>query len=215
MATDRKEYLRLFTEQKVYGADALKILLCNAFGERAAEIAEALCERFPGPLSVVEADYAELMSVKGMTREIASYIKCIHALLKQTGYSERRIAGAEQLKRLVCERIGQAENEVMEFYFTDNAGRIKEIRTFSSERINRVEASLRDVLPSILADGVKKVYLAHNHVGCAATPSQQDDVTTKKLKYVCGVFGVELVDHCITGGNATFFSYRNSGRLDK
>ncbi len=210
----REEYLRyLDGSERAYGTELIKIVLCNAFGEKAAGVASALSARFPSAVSVLEADYNELLAVDGVTPAIAAYLKCVGMLIKQTRPEELRLKGGSAFENLVRKRLGEAENEVMEFYLVDKDKWVTDIKTFSSGRFNRAEISAMDILGYFAGDGVCAMCFAHNHVGCGAEPSPEDDATTEKLKRACEAFGIEFIDHCIVGQGGSVYSYAAHKRI--
>ena len=45
-------------------------------------------------------------------------------------------------------------------------------------------------------------------------PSEKDTASTKKIRLICELYGVDLIDHVIVSGQK-FFSYYSEGLLDQ
>ncbi|MDR1813547.1 MAG: DNA repair protein RadC [Tannerella sp.] len=56
------------------------------------------------------------------------------------------------------------------------------------------------------------IVLCHNHPSGSASPSEQDDHLTFKLKQAAAFFDIKLQDHIIIS-NTTYYSYADEGRL--
>jgi DNA repair protein RadC len=52
----------------------------------------------------------------------------------------------------------------------------------------------------------------HNHPSGDPTPSQEDIITTNRIKNAGNLIGIELLDHIIIGNNC-YISFREAGML--
>lgn len=77
---------------------------------------------------------------------------------------------------------------------------------------SRLHCTPADILSPVLALGVPKIILAHNHPSGDATPSEEDLLFTRRLEEACHLLGVSLVDHLVVCEGA-FTSFRREGLL--
>jgi len=81
-----------------------------------------------------------------------------------------------------------------------------------------VNASLthpRDVFKAAILANASGVILAHNHPSGDPTPSPDDRALTWRLREAGTLLGIDLVDHVIIGDGARYFSFSESGLLER
>ncbi len=213
----RREFLdRLASGEKLGERELLNIILSNAYGGRDfSAVTDALLERFPGVLAVIEADFAELMTVDGVTEPIASYLKTLKRADNFITKGDLYITGTARCFEVAAERFRGKVNESVEVYFLNKSGKVTQIKYYTSNRADKVEITAGEILSVISSSGAHGLYFAHNHVNCAATPSADDDNVTRKLITACDMCKIIFFDHCIVSSNGDRFSYAESGRLEK
>ena len=212
----REEYLKkLNGNGRLYEADILKIMLGNAFGGKdMSNVADALLARFPSVKSVLEADEKEILAVEGANRQIVAYLKAVNLIYKFSDKKELYVKNAEQCFETAASRFLNRDNEFMEIYFVTKTGKVADIKTFTSLRVNRVEVAASDVYAAILSSDAHGIYLVHNHVNSPAAPSSDDDLVTARIYEACAMCRVVFHDHCILSTTGDRFSYVQSGRLE-
>ena len=70
----------------------------------------------------------------------------------------------------------------------------------------------REVATRALLTNAKAVILAHNHPSGSRTPSEGDLQTTKKVKDVLTMLGIDLIDHIIIA-HEKYYSFADHGLL--
>ncbi len=211
----RKKYIeKLDGDGKLYERELLNILLSNAYsGRDMSDVTESLLSRFPSVRAILDADYREIVSVKGVTQPVALYLKTIGRIDEMAARRKERITSTEEFCELIKKRFSLKDNEHAELYILNRQGKIEDIVSYTSGSVSRVDISVQDILPELAARTACGIYLAHNHVNCPSTPSREDDNFTLKLLAACKIKELKFYDHCIVNSEGETFSYLKAGRL--
>lgn len=81
------------------------------------------------------------------------------------------------------------------------------IGTIDSSLVN-----IRGIIQRVLLCNASRIIVAHNHPSGDPSPSRDDKITTKKIKDVCDLMGISLLDHIIIGEDE-YFSFKCEGLL--
>ena len=81
------------------------------------------------------------------------------------------------------------------------------IGTIDSSLVN-----IRGIIQRALLCNASRIIIAHNHPSGDPSPSRDDKITTKKIKDVCDLMGISLLDHIIIGEDE-YFSFKAEGLL--
>ena len=212
----RREYLeRLNSGEELGESELLNIILGNAYGGRdMSAVTNALLERFPSVSAILDADYAEIMTVKGVPESVASYLKSIDRARKLFARDELYVTSTAQCFEVAAKRFRGEEHEYMELYFVNRSGKVTGIKTYTSELPDKVEVSSGALLLEISLSGAYGLYLAHNHINSRANPSKSDNDVTARLIEACDMCKIIFFDHCIVSSNGDRFSYKESGAFE-
>lgn len=71
---------------------------------------------------------------------------------------------------------------------------------------------IRRTLQTALMTGAVGIAVAHNHPSGTLEPSDDDILTTKRLREACKIMGIELIDHVIVSYKG-YCSLREMGRM--
>ncbi len=209
----RKECIAKFEGGYLYGREVLNILLANAFsGQDMTGLVEELLYVFPSASAVLDADFAALMTVRGMTRPIAEYIVVLGKTRKALQQPLKYVGSSGELIEYGIEKYRGRDCESAELYCVNKNGKVLFHRCYESEFMAKVVLDFRNVIVDITNSGAWGFYLLHNHVYGKIRPSAKDDAFTAKLAAVSNAGSVRFLDHCIVGEREGF-SYRQSGRL--
>lgn len=85
---------------------------------------------------------------------------------------------------------------------------------FSNQFIHQVMTDVNEISRAFVIHKPVYVILVHNHPSGKIEPSCADDLATMRVKLICDLHGVGLVDHVICAGDE-YLSYHLSGRLDE
>jgi DNA repair protein RadC len=103
-------------------------------------------------------------------------------------------------------------SEVLYIAYLDNCGRLTGDELHSSGRLCGLRADYRSLFARAFELQARGLILAHNHPSGLASPSPQDEISTRQLHALAKPMGIELVDHLILGGRSVF-SMRSAGLL--
>ena len=168
--------------------------------------------------AVFNATEKELMTVKGVGRKVALGILAIGNVYRRIPKEKAKKLDERWINLEVIERNLRT---IFTNYVTERFVMVlfnhKYVRIFHLEFEDKSKNSVTMEVPEVIsAFAVYKptfALVAHSHPSGVATPSYQDDFTTKKLNILCEIHNVKLIDHVILTKNDKF-SYYRSGRLD-
>lgn len=86
------------------------------------------------------------------------------------------------------------------------------IYVISEGGITSTVVDIRMLFQAVLLSNATQIILAHNHPSGNLTTSEQDDNLTARIKEICRLIDVRLLDHLIIT-SAGYFSYADEGRL--
>lgn len=195
--------------------DILNVLLSNAYeGRDMSGIAEELLNRFPSVGAIINASYDELILVKGVSRDIALYLKAVG---KAKEIAERKVVkyikNRKEFAEAEVKSLSFKDNEYVEIYLVGVRGKVLYNTSKTSGETGMVEFIMSDIVKYLSDYKPYGLYIAHNHVTCSCEPSASDDRTTEKLKEYCDMCGVKLLDHCIVDAHGKTYSYAGDGKL--
>ena len=195
----RKEGLDGFGE-----VHALELLLFYAIPQRDTKpLARALLDRFGSMPLVLEATPEELMSVKGVGENVATYLKLVLAAGRY--YTQRKAECMETLRtaREYIEYVKSLfvgeHNEVVYLVCLDAGCKVLRCQRIGEGSVTSAHVPIRRVAEVAMGTRASSVILAHNHPSGYATPSLEDRDTTEQLASALAVLGITLVDHVIVG----------------
>ncbi len=195
------------------GRSVMRTLLSNGYaGKDMSELADNLLFTFPSVNAVLEADYASLMTVKGMTRAVAIYILTLRDIKNKIQAPLVRIRDSKELIEHAQRVLSEKDCEYAELYLVDKDGKVLNYYSFTSGLKRRVNMDAQDFISKISLQEAYGFYVLHNHTGSSPRPSEFDDLFTARLLSVCPVSGKKFLDHCIVAGKK-WFSYRESGKF--
>lgn len=177
------------------------------------EIAHRLVKTFGGFSNVLNADYDELVKVKGMTKNAAILINMIPQLLKRYVADCDRNIEFTSIKLTLSYFSAQyfgCKNEELKVCCLDDNMRVKICKTVSVGSLDNVEIDLRKIIEVIFRSNSNVVIIAHNHPNSLAKPSDEDINVTKIIKNCFDMLGITLLDHIIIGQNSAL-SMKTSG----
>jgi DNA repair protein RadC len=72
-------------------------------------------------------------------------------------------------------------------------------RTVAIGAVNKANIAIRDILIPALELNASNIVLAHNHPSGHLDESEQDIITTRRVKEACDLVGINLLEHIIIG----------------
>lgn len=173
-------------------------------------IAHRLVERFGSMKEAIEADYEELMKVKGVGENTASLIKFVQQFSRRylqdaySGGSNACFPDTDSLRRYYeAVFLGVHDEQVRAMLVDDGLCMIKE-QVILEGTVNKVELSTRKIADFVVKNDCNRLVIAHNHPNGVALPSKEDILVTKELNSVLGMLDISLLDHIIVGRTGSF-----------
>lgn len=164
-------------------------------------LAHTLTARFGGWTGVLDADYADLLSVPGVTPHVAT-------LLTLSGQAARRyhtdLTGAvtqlftlqDVIRHVVPQFLGARDERVL-MVSLDNKRKLLNTTCIFEGSVNSAQFNVRQAVQQALRDNATQVVLAHNHPNGFAFPSEADVRTTQYVAKVLAPLEIRLIDHLV------------------
>lgn len=136
-------------------------------------------------------------------------------LVKDTPlYSEVEIKTPEDATRLMGETLCEMDREVVCVLNLNSAGKPINCNVVSMGALDSAIAHPREILKSTFLSNASSIVLIHNHPSGKLTPSKVDVILTDRMKKICDLVGIELLDHIIVGGdNKGYYSFRQANLI--
>ena len=171
------------------------------------ELAHLLLKTFGSLDKVFEADYDDLIKVKGIGENTASLIKFSQMLSKRYINStfmqdgEIRLNEAEKVKNY-CRNLfkGEKKETVYAIALDSDLYLIGNMKINSGEP-DKVEVPFRTLTEFAIKCNCTRMLLAHNHPNGSKIASRNDVYATDDIAEQLASVDVELVDHIVVGKN--------------
>ncbi|MBR5523788.1 MAG: hypothetical protein IKU51_00770 [Clostridia bacterium] len=198
--------------------EIVEILLFYALPYRNTnELAHTLVAHFGGWTQVLDADYADLVAVPGVTPHVATLLTLVGQTVRRY---HRDLAG--QVMHLHDDRslaahvipwfLGQRDESVVLVSLDNKRKHLNTTRVFVGS-VNSAQFNIRVAVQQALRDNATQVVLAHNHPNGFAFPSEADIATTHRIREVLAPLDIRLLDHIIVAeGDALCLSLLSDSR---
>lgn len=195
---------RLLTGGLTYfsGHEIIEMLLYYAIPYRDVNaLAHTLTDRYGGWTGVLEADYADLITVPGVTPHVATLLtlsgqtaRRYHADL--TGAVTQLCSPEDVIRHVVPQFLGAREERVL-LVSLDNKRKLLNTTCIFEGSVNSAQFNVRQAVQQALRDNATQVVLAHNHPNGFAFPSEADVRTTHYVAKVLAPLEIRLIDHLV------------------
>ena len=108
-------------------------------------------------------------------------------------------------------KLGALEHEVFAALFLDNRHRLIEYVELFRGTIDGASVHPREVVKEALARNAAALIFCHCHPSGQASPSQADELITRRLREALALVDIRVLDHFIVG--QTIASFAESGLL--
>ncbi len=184
------------------GHEVLEMLLFYALPYRDTNgLGHLLEDRFGGLSKVLEADYADLVQVPGITPHVATLLTFCGQLCRR--YQKEQYLLGNQLydTNTLSEYIkpwftGQKDESVV-LVSMDNKRKLLNATRIFEGSVNAAQFNPRLAVRQALQDNATLVALAHNHPSGFAIPSRADIETTLHFSKVLATVEITLIDHLV------------------
>lgn len=168
-------------------------------------LGHVLTDRFGSLNNVLDAHYADLLKVPGVTPHIALLItlcgQLAHRYIRQSLRTGEILYNTERLVRCSAPYFVGEKNESVLLISMDNKRKLLNATRIFEGSVNSAQFNFRIAVQQALQDNATQVALAHNHPNGLAIPSEDDLLTTRRFAEVLELMGVRLVDHLIIAEN--------------
>ena len=169
------------------------------------EVAHRLLDRFGSLENVLDAKLEDLVTVKGISDNAATYLTLIREVSRY--YQVRKADLGEPLNTveaycdvLVPQFLGR-RNEMVYMLCLDAKSKMISCNLVGEGSLNSANVPVRKIIETALAANATMVVLAHNHPGGVAIPSAEDIYSTRHLAQVLGALDILLLDHVVVADN--------------
>lgn len=194
--------------------EILEMLLFYGIPQRDTnEIAHVLLNDFGSLSGVLNADYNDLLKVKGMTRNAAVFLKMLPELFQRyvnDNDNVRYLNSHRDISDYFVQMYFGVRNEVLKLCMLDNSMAVKNCIDIAEGEIDAVDIDLRKIVEATFRANSNYVILAHNHPNGTAEPSQRDIEVTRAIYNTLTPLNILLMDHVVIGNNK-MVSMRSSG----
>lgn len=181
-------------------------------------IAHELINKFGSLPAALDASYEELMKVNHITENTAVLLKLIPSISKLYGTQKASFKTPMNTKESIYEYFRHLfindRTEVLKICLLDDELCLKECVNVETGVANTTPVSARKIAEIVFRSNSSNIILAHNHPNGKAIPSDEDVITTRKLKAVMQELGISLLDHVIVGSDTSVCSMKTAGYLD-
>ena len=127
--------------------------------------------------------------------------------------SNEQLNNAGKVVQVLGEEIKQYDREVIGIINMHTDSKPINMTIASIGELNSALANPRELLKATILSNAAGIVMLHNHPSGNLVPSTKDILITDKLKMVCDLIDVELLDHIIVGRGREYFSFQEKNIL--
>ena len=176
------------------------------------EIAHALIDRFGSIKGVFDADFSELIKVKGIKENSATLIKLIpqlaRAYVTDDKVDESQIFDhADKIGEYFVKKFIGETNEVVYIMLLDNSWRLIKCEKIFEGSVNSSLVDKRVLVEAVVCNRATSLIIAHNHPNGLPVPSEEDIETTGAFVSLFPSIGINFLEHFVIAGNQYLLTY--------
>lgn len=190
------------------------IIRCGVKDLSALDIADFLLLEYKSLSNLLSADIHGLMKIKGIKKAKAIEFIAVLELAKRANYENNsKVMSIKESKDIYDLFKVDLENEKQEHFiviFLNIKLTIikKETLFIGGECSSIVDVNL--LFKKAIECGARRIICVHNHPSGDPTPSKEDILITERIRSICEIVKVQLIDHIIIGKNK-YFSFEQMG----
>lgn len=194
------------------------ILHTGSRGKSALHLAEEVLSKDTKGLTYLgEADLDELLELTGIGTAKACTILAAVELGKRISQSPRdskvSINSTQAVANLFMEDMRYLKKEYFKTCMVNTKGEVIYIDNVSVGELSSTLVHPREVYTAAIKKSAAGVIFVHNHPSGDPTPSQEDIVTTERLRDSGDLLGIRVLDHIIIG-DGEYSSLKAMGIID-
>ncbi|MEL6239622.1 MAG: DNA repair protein RadC [Pseudomonadota bacterium] len=179
-------------------------------------IAKALLARFGSLSGILAADPQALVSVEGVGRTTAAYLKATaeyHLRAAREEIAKRPIISSwTALLTYVRSQLQHETREQFRVLFLDRKNQLIADETLSYGTVDQAAVYPREVARRSLELAASALILVHNHPSGDTTPSRADISMTREIIDALTPFEIDVHDHLIVGTSGVT-SFKSAGLI--
>lgn len=203
----------------VHSYKNLEYLLTYVFAQKDTNpLAHELIDKFGGFCNVLEARREDLVKVKGMGENAATFLCSLLPIFsyyfEQKSKTNLKVQSPKDYYDNFGKLLSQEKTERLMLIVLDDKCVAKKCVYLSSGTYNEVAFEPLSIYDVARPENCKNVVLIHNHPSGDPTPSPADINNTRKLVFELKNFKLVLKEHMIVSSNG-YYSFQMSGEIDK
>ena len=176
-------------------------------------LAHELIKTFGSLNRVLDADYRELIKVKGIGEHAATLITLMSPLFRyysmNADISELTFNTPDHVGDYLVGCYAGYTEEVISLVSLDGMCRVLSIDIIGKGDVGSATISQRHLIETVIRTNANAVILCHNHPGGIALPSAEDLAATMRIAKSLKELHISLVDHFILAGNDYISLYQS------
>ncbi|HOO23339.1 MAG TPA: JAB domain-containing protein [Clostridia bacterium] len=170
------------------------------------ELAHELIDRFGSLSSVLDANYNDLIKVKGMTKNAALFLHTlpdVFSIYERIKNNPRQILNINSSIPYLRSLVNSKSDEHLYMVMLDAKNGIIRTERLASGSTS-VALSSKEIIRIALLHQAKSVILCHNHPSDNVTPSDADINSTASIRQTLAALDIKLIDHIIIAKNSAY-----------
>lgn len=210
-----RERLKNYGASALSNAELLAILLrVGSPGENVIALGTRLLRDFDGLTGLAEANFNELLEVRGISLAKAAQLKAAlelgRRLLISSPESRPQITSPTDAANFLMFEMSSLPQENLRTILLDTKNRILDSPTVYIGNVNSSIIRVGEVFRSAIRENATSIIVAHNHPSGDPTPSPEDVYVTRSLVEAGSLLGIEVLDHLVIG-HQRFVSLKERG----
>ncbi len=217
----RKRLRHFIRNSNIETYDEIKILeylLTNCHTQKDVNpLAHELLNSFGGFSGVLEAQYSELIKVKGVSEVTATFLSSFLSIY--SFYLNNKPAGKVKLStpieyvKYYGNNLRNEPTEKLALIFLNKKLESKGQRQISIGTETEVKFQIQEIFNILSINQCDNLVLMHNHPSGNSNPSCEDLLNTQEIFWKLKMFNINLIDHIIVSKD-NFFSFKAHDIID-
>lgn len=169
------------------------------------EIAHELLNHFGSLKNVFNAEFKDLIAVKGISENSATLIKMIPKIAQEymnDSLKEGNIFdSASKIGRYFVNKYLGEKTEIVYAMLLSNNFELISVVKIHEGSVNSAQIHARKIVDAVIKHNASMVVLAHNHPNGTVCPSHEDINTTADLMSLLKTLDINLIEHFVIAGN--------------
>lgn len=208
--------------KKLTNAEILAIFLRTGTKDVSVlNLAQKLLEEISGIGQLVNLDYKQITSIKGIGKAkalelLASFELVRRIKLIELSKTKINVNSPNDIYAMMEYEFEQVSSEQFYVVLLNNKNEVINKKQIYQGTQNQILIDLRDIFEFVLTNQARKMICIHNHPSGNSLPSKEDLETTKQIWEVAKKLNVVFVDHVIFGKNEFYsISLNNKIKVDQ